>query len=84
MRTGMVRMTADRQERPAWEREDMQIRMDIGAWMAATGKQMGDLALMVGVSRGTMYNRYRHPGDFSLDEVRRIYRVIGKVIALSA
>lgn len=76
----VVKLSADKQERPVWEREDMQIRMDIGAWMAATGKQLGELAMLVGLSRGTMYSRYKSPGELSLDEVRRIYRVIGKVV----
>jgi len=76
----MVKMTADKAERPVWEREDTQIRMDIGAWMAATGKQLGELALLAGLSRGTMYSRYKHPGDLSLDETRRLYRVIGRAI----
>ena len=76
----MTRLVSDRQEKPVWEMEDTRIRMDIGAWMAATGKALQDLAELVGVSRATMYNRYKHPGDLSLDEVRRLYRVIGKVV----
>ena len=77
----MVRLTADKGERPVWERENLRIRMDIGAYMAATGKTLPDLAALVGIGRGTMYNRMKNPGELSLDEVRRIYRVIGKVIA---
>ena len=76
----MVKLSADRGEKPVWEMEDLRIRMDIGAWMAATGKELTQLAELVGLSRSTMYSRYKHPGDLSLDETRRIYRVIGKVL----
>ena len=77
----MARMKPDKNERAVWEMDDLQIRMDVGAWMAATGKALHDLAPLMGVSRATMYSRMKHPGDMSLDEARRLYKVIGKVIA---
>lgn len=76
----MIRLTADKTEAPVWAREDTQIKMDIGAWLAATGKRLEDLAMLCGISRGTMYSRYKHPGDFSLDEARRLYRVMERVL----
>ena len=76
----MVKLVADRDEARIWEMDDQDIKMDIGAWLAATGKQLGDLATLVGISKSTLYNRYKHPGDFSLDEVRRLYRVMNKIL----
>ena len=78
----MAKIAADKSEKPLWEKEDVQVRMDIGAWMAYTGKSLRDLAPMMGISGATMYSRYKHPGDMSLDEARKLYRVIGKVVAL--
>ena len=74
--------TADKSERKLWEMDDAQLRMDIGAWMAYTGKSLRDLAPMMGISGATMYSRYKHPGDMSLDELRKLYRVIGKVLTV--
>jgi len=76
----MATMTPDKEEKRVWEKDDLRLKMDIGAWMAATGKALGDLAELMGLSRATMYARYRHPGNMSLNEVRRLYRVIGRVI----
>lgn len=78
----MAKLIPDKGERQVWERDDTVIRMDISAFLAATGKNMSELADMVGLSRPTMYTRYKHPGDLSLNEMRRLYKVIGKVLAL--
>jgi hypothetical protein len=56
----------------------MEIRMDIGAWLAMTNKNVGDLGPLIGVSRATMYNKYREPGKLSLEELRKLYQVIEK------
>lgn len=62
----------------AWERENMVIRMDIGAWLAMTGKEIGDLAKALGVCKSTMYSKYHNPGRLTVDEARKLYQVIGK------
>jgi uncharacterized protein (DUF2384 family) len=80
----MAKMIPAKAERMAWEKEDTVIRMDIGAFLAATNKKLDDLAEMMGICRATMYRRYKYPGEMSLDEARRLYQVIGKVLALRA
>ena len=76
----MVKLMADRSEARVWETEDRQIKMDIGAWKAATGKQLEDLAQLAGLSKSTMYSRVKHPGDFSLDELRRVYGIMDRTL----
>lgn len=71
-------MTTEQRNRAAWERDDDEIRMDIGAWMALNRRNIGDLAALVGMSRQTMYNRYNRPATLTLGEVRKLYQVIGK------
>jgi len=71
-------MTTEARQRAMWARDDDGIRMDIGAWLAFANKGLGDLAALVGVSRATMYNRYRKPGTLTLEEARKLYQVIGK------
>ena len=75
-------MTTEDRQRLIWDQDDMMIRMDIAAWMAMTDKQIADLAILVGVSKSTMYTRYRSPGTLSLAEARRLYQVIGKAAAV--
>ena len=71
-------MTTEARERAAWERNDREIRADISVWMSLTSKKVGDLAALVGISRATMYQRFREPETFSLGEIRKLYQVIGK------
>ena len=52
-------MTTEARERAAWERNDREIRADISVWMSLTSKKVGDLAALVGISRATMYQRFK-------------------------
>ena len=63
---------------------DTRIKMDIAAFMAVSGKSMAELGALLGMSRGTIYARYRNPGTFSLNEYRELYRIIGKWIRLAS
>ena len=77
----MVKLVADEKEKNLWELEDTSIRADIGYYLAATGKQLPELAQLMGISKGTLYSRYKHPGDFSLDELRRLYGIMKRILA---
>lgn len=59
-----------RAERERKENEDFLKRL--GGYLRVTGKSIPDLAVIIGVSPGTLYNRVKEPGTFRLSEYRRI------------
>jgi DNA-binding Xre family transcriptional regulator len=44
----------------------------VGSYLAVTGRSITDLAMIIGVSPGTLYNRMKKPEDMRLKEYRRI------------
>jgi len=53
-------------------RADDDFRARVGSYLAVTGRSITDLAMIIGVSPGTLYNRVKEPGTFRLSEYRRI------------
>ena len=51
----------------------------VGGYLAVTGRSITDLAMIIGVSPGTLYNRMKRPGEFRLAEYRRICEELEKV-----
>lgn len=55
---------------------DNAIRESIVLGLMRTGKTVDALARETGISRTRLYERRRNPGDFTLDELRRIFRAL--------
>ena len=53
-------------------RADADFRARVGSYLAVTGRSITDLAMIIGVSPGTLYNRMKKPEDMRLREYRRI------------
>ena len=53
-------------------RADDDFRARVGSYLAVTGKSLTDLAMIIGVSPGTLYNRMKKPEEMRLREYRRI------------
>ena len=53
-------------------RADDDFRARVGSYLAVTGRSITDLAMIIGVSPGTLYNRMKKPEDMRLREYRRI------------
>ena len=58
---------------------DDAFRERLGGYMAVTGRSLTDLAMIVGISPATMYNRYKEPGKLRLVEYRRIMEELDHV-----
>ena len=60
-------------------RADDELRARVGGYLAVTGRSLTDLALIIGVSPATMYNRMKKPEDMRLREYRRIMEELDQV-----
>lgn len=72
-----VYLTRAQQAAARWKKEDEEILGKIGAWLAVSGRNIGQLAGMAGMTERTLYNRMAQPGTLRLDEYRRIMEIIG-------
>ena len=70
MPRGMLGEEMRRVERS--RRADDDFRARVGSYLAVTGRSITDLAMIIGVSPGTLYNRMKKPEDMRLKEYRRI------------
>ena len=52
----------------------------IAAYLAVTGRNMGQLAERCGMKERTLYNREKSPGDFRLSEYRRLCEELDRVL----
>ena len=77
-----VHLTEEQRAAERWRNEDKEIRGRIGAYLAVTGRNVGQLALRIGMTQETMYRRMRAPGTFRLDEYRRLMDEIGKAVVM--
>ena len=77
-----VHLTEAQRAAERWQNEDKEIRGRIGAYLAVTGRNVGQLAAQIGMTQETMYRRMRAPGTFRLDEFRRLMDEIGKAVVM--
>jgi transcriptional regulator of acetoin/glycerol metabolism len=77
-----VHLTEAQRAAERWRNEDKEIRGRIGEYLAVTGRNVGQLALRIGMTQETMYRRMKAPGTFRLDEYRRLMDEIGKAVVM--
>lgn len=54
----------------SWEHEDRLIRGEIARYLAMKGISMATLGGALGISKSTMYAKYKSPAKFTLEEKR--------------
>jgi len=74
-----VILGAEMRRAEAERKADDAFRQQLGGYLAVTGKSVTDLAMIVGISPATLYNRIKKPGSLKLYEYRRIMEEIEKV-----
>lgn len=77
-----LRRTAEEKLRDEWAEADRRLKGQIYAWLGMTGHTLEELGEMMGLSRGTMYNRRDDPGSFRLEELRKLRSIIGGEVTL--
>lgn len=59
-----------------WDAEDDLFRRQVGQLCGVSGMSKADLALNLGVSKKTLYNRINHPETLTKLEERRLYELM--------
>ena len=59
-----------------WDAEDELFRRQVGQLCGVTGMDKAELALNLGVSKKTLYNRINHPETLTKREERRLYELM--------
>lgn len=72
-----LRRTEEQKRMETWAEADRRLKGEIFAWLGTTGHTLEELGEMIGLSRGTMYNRQEQPGTWRLDELRKLRAIIG-------
>ncbi len=59
-----------------WDAEDDLFRRQVGQLCGVSGMDKAELALNLGVSKKTLYNRLNHPETLTKREERRLYELM--------
>lgn len=59
-----------------WSAEDDLFRRQVGQLCGVSGMDKAELALNLGVSKKTLYNRINHPETLTKREERRLYELM--------
>lgn len=59
-----------------WNAEDDLFRRQVGQLCGVSGMSKAELALNLGVSKKTLYNRINHPETLTKREERRLYELM--------
>ena len=59
-----------------WSAEDDLFRRQVGQLCSVSGMDKAELALNLGVSKKTLYNRLNHPETLTKREERRLYELM--------
>lgn len=59
-----------------WDAEDDLFRRQVGQLCGVSGMDKAELALNLGVSKKTLYNRLNHPETLTKREERRLYEMM--------
>lgn len=59
-----------------WDAEDELFRRQVGQLCGVSGMGKAELALNLGVSKKTLYNRLNHPETLTKREERRLYELM--------
>ena len=59
-----------------WSAEDDLFRRQVGQLCGVSGMSKAELALNLGVSKKTLYNRINHPETLTKREERRLYELM--------
>jgi hypothetical protein len=59
-----------------WDAEDDLFRRQVGQLCGVSGMDKAELALNLGVSKKTLYNRINHPETLTKLEERRLYELM--------
>nr|DAV80249.1 MAG TPA: HTH-type transcriptional regulator [Caudoviricetes sp.] len=59
-----------------WSAEDELFRRQVGQLCGVSGMDKAELALNLGVSKKTLYNRINHPETLTKREERRLYELM--------
>ena len=59
-----------------WDAEDELFRRQVGQLCGVSGMDKAELALNLGVSKKTLYNRLNHPETLTKREERRLYELM--------
>lgn len=59
-----------------WDAEDELFRRQVGQLCGVSGMSKAELALNLGVSKKTLYNRINHPETLTKLEERRLYELM--------
>lgn len=59
-----------------WDAEDDLFRRQVGQLCGVSGMSKAELALNLGVSKKTLYNRINHPETLTKLEERRLYELM--------
>ena len=59
-----------------WDAEDDLFRRQVGQLCGVSGMDKAELALNLGVSKKTLYNRINHPETLTKREERRLYELM--------
>lgn len=59
-----------------WDAEDELFKKQIGEFCGVSGMSKAELALNLGVSKKTLYNRINHPETLTKREERRLYELM--------
>lgn len=59
-----------------WSAEDELFRRQVGQLCGVSGMSKAELALNLGVSKKTLYNRLNHPETLTKREERRLYELM--------
>lgn len=59
-----------------WDAEDELFRRQVGQLCGVSGMDKAELALNLGVSKKTLYNRINHPETLTKREERRLYELM--------
>lgn len=59
-----------------WSAEDELFRRQVGQLCGVSGMSKAELALNLGVSKKTLYNRINHPETLTKREERRLYELM--------
>ena len=72
-----VLLTEEMRNAEKRRKRDDEIRAKIGAYMAVNRKTLPEVGVLAGIKRSTMYSRFEHPGELSLDEYDALMDVVG-------
>ncbi len=62
-----------------WKHDDSRLRGDIARYIVMTEVSMADLGKALGISKSTMYSRYKKPSSFTLGELRTLEHLLQRL-----